>query len=254
MNREQLSQAFLRLVDIMDELREKCPWDKKQTNQTLRSLTIEETYELADAILDEDYQSIKEELGDLMLHLLFYSKIALEKNHFTLIDVLNTNSDKLIRRHPHIYGDLKVENEEEVKKNWEKIKQSEGKSILAGVPNSLPAMVKAVRLQEKTAQVGFEWDHIDQVWEKVTEELQELKEAVKNKEKEEEELGDLFFALINYSRFLKIDPESALEKCNRKFKSRFEYIEKNAGRPLTEMSLEEMDELWNEAKKKLGHA
>ncbi len=252
MDKVELSQAFLRLVDIMDDLRAKCPWDKKQSNQTLRSLTIEETYELVDAILDEDNPSIKEELGDLMLHILFYSKIGSEKNQFNLIDVLNTVSEKLIRRHPHIYGDVKVENDEDVKKNWEKIKQSEGKSLLAGVPKSLPAMVKAVRLQEKTAQVGFEWDDISQVWAKVTEELEELREAVINKEKEEEELGDLFFALINYARFLKIDPESALEKCNRKFKSRFEYIEKNASRPLTELNLNEMDELWNQAKDKLS--
>lgn len=249
MNKESLSHSFLKLVDIMDDLREKCPWDKKQTLQTLRSLTIEESYELADAILEEDYASIKEELGDLMLHILFYSKIGNEKKQFNLVDVMETISEKLIRRHPHIYGDLKVENEDEVKRNWEKIKQSEGKSLLEGVPNSLPSVVKAVRLQEKTAQVGFEWENIDQVWMKVEEELSELKEAVVNKSKIEEEFGDLLFALINYSRFLKIDPESALEKCNKKFKSRFEFIEKNAPRTLAEMSLEEMDDLWNKAKK-----
>ena len=248
----ELANAFLKLVNIMDDLREKCPWDKKQTIHTLRSLTIEETYELADAIIQEDYKGIKEELGDLLLHILFYSKIGTEKQAFTLQEVIETISEKLIHRHPHIYGDVKVENEEEVKQNWEKLKRQEGKkSLLEGVPNSLPAMVKALRMQDKTRQVGFEWKHIDQVWDKVEEEMGELKVAVDSQAAIEEielELGDVFFALINYARFLKLDPETALEKVNQKFKNRFQYIEQHAGKPLEEMSLEEMDVLWNEAK------
>jgi len=236
----------------MDDLREKCPWDKKQTIHTLRSLTIEETYELADAIIQEDYKGIKEELGDLLLHILFYSKIGTEKQAFTLQEVIETISEKLIHRHPHIYGDVKVENEEEVKQNWEKLKRQEGKkSLLEGVPNSLPAMVKALRMQDKTRQVGFEWKHIDQVWDKVEEEMGELKSAVDSNASISEielELGDVFFALINYARFLKLDPETALEKVNQKFKNRFQYIEQHAGKPLEEMSLEEMDVLWNEVK------
>ncbi|MBK8295901.1 MAG: nucleoside triphosphate pyrophosphohydrolase [Saprospiraceae bacterium] len=248
----ELANAFLKLVNIMDDLREQCPWDKKQTIHTLRSLTIEETYELADAIIQEDYKGIKEELGDLLLHILFYSKIGTEKQAFTLQEVIETISEKLIHRHPHIYGDVKVENEEEVKQNWEKLKRQEGKkSLLEGVPNSLPAMVKALRMQDKTRQVGFEWKHIDQVWDKVEEEMGELKVAVDSQAAIEEielELGDVFFALINYARFLKLDPETALEKVNQKFKNRFQYIEQHAGKPLEEMSLEEMDVLWNEAK------
>ncbi|MEI2693437.1 MAG: nucleoside triphosphate pyrophosphohydrolase [Saprospiraceae bacterium] len=248
----ELANAFLKLVNIMDDLREKCPWDKKQTIHTLRSLTIEETYELADAIIQEDYKGIKEELGDLLLHILFYSKIGTEKQAFTLQEVIETISEKLIHRHPHIYGDVKVENEEEVKQNWEKLKRQEGKkSLLEGVPNSLPAMVKALRMQDKTRQVGFEWKHIDQVWDKVEEEMGELKSAVDSNASISEielELGDVFFALINYARFLKLDPETALEKVNQKFKNRFQYIEQHAGKPLEEMSLEEMDVLWNEVK------
>ncbi len=242
----------------MDDLREKCPWDKKQSIHSLRSLTIEETYELADAIIQEDYKGIKEELGDLLLHILFYSKIGTEQQAFTLQEVIETISEKLIHRHPHIYGDVKVENEEEVKQNWEILKRKEGKkSLLEGVPNSLPAMVKALRMQDKTRQVGFEWKHIDQVWDKVEEEMGELKSAVDSQAAIEEielELGDVFFALINYARFLKLDPETALEKVNQKFKNRFQYIEQHAGKPLEEMSLEEMDMLWEEAKKQLRNA
>jgi len=235
----------------MDDLREKCPWDKKQTIHSLRKLTIEEMYELIDAIIDDDYQSIKEELGDIFLHLVFYAKIGEEKEAFTLEEVLNDICEKLITRHPHIYGDTKVNSEEDVKKNWEQIKLAEGKkSVLEGVPNALPAMIKAYRLQEKTATVGFEWDNIEQVWEKVIEEQEELKEAIAEKDQNhiEEEFGDLMFALINYSRFLKVDPEAALEKINKKFKRRFEYIEEKAPKSLTEMTLTEMDVLWNQSK------
>jgi len=248
---EEKKEAFGRLLTIMDELREKCPWDKKQTIHSLRSLTIEETYELADAIMNEDFEEIKEELGDIMLHMTFYSKIAEEKGQFTIADSLNAVCDKLIQRHPHIYGDVTVENEEDVKKNWEQIKLQEGKkSVLSGVPQSLPAMIKALRIQEKTAQVGFEWNEIKDVWSKVEEETQELHEAIANgaKEQIEDEFGDLLFALINYSRFLKIDPETCLEKTNRKFKTRFEYIESHAPKSMEDMTLEEMDALWNEAK------
>lgn len=236
----------------MDELREGCPWDKKQTIHTLRSLTIEETYELTDAIIKENHKGIKEELGDLLLHILFYSRIAKEENWFELKDVIESISEKLIHRHPHIYGDLKLEDEEQVKQNWEKLKQKEGKkSLLSGVPDSMPAMVKALRMQDKTKQVGFEWKHIDQVWEKVNEEMNELKEAVEEKKSTEAiegELGDVFFALINYARFLKIDPETALDKVNQKFRKRFQFIEDHAPKPLTEMTLDEMDVLWNKAK------
>jgi len=245
------AKAFIRLVKIMDDLREKCPWDKKQTIHSLRKLTIEEMYELIDAIIDDDYQSIKEELGDIFLHLVFYAKIGEEKEAFTLEEVLNDICEKLITRHPHIYGDTKVNSEEDVKKNWEQIKLAEGKkSVLEGVPNALPAMIKAYRLQEKTATVGFEWDNIEQVWEKVIEEQEELKEAIAEKDQNhiEEEFGDLLFALINYSRFLKVDPEAALEKINKKFKRRFEYIEEKAPKSLTEMTLMEMDVLWNQSK------
>ena len=247
-------QAFARLLKIMDELREQCPWDRKQTFQSLRNLTIEETYELADAILNEDLEEIKEELGDLMLHLVFYAKIAEEKKAFDIGDAMNAVCEKLIHRHPHIYGDVKVADEEEVKKNWEQLKLQEGKkSVLAGVPKSLPAMVKAYRMQEKTKQVGFEWENAAQVWEKVEEEMAEMKETIDldlSQERKEEEFGDVLFSLINYARFKGIDPETALEKTNRKFKKRFEYIEANAAKELNEMTLEEMDVLWNEAKKK----
>lgn len=243
--------AFQRLLDIMDELREKCPWDRKQTMESLRNLTIEETYELADAILNEDMDEIKEELGDILLHMVFYAKIGSEKGAFDIADSLNTVCDKLINRHPHIYGDVKVENEEDVKRNWEQLKLKEGKkSVLSGVPRSLPAVVKAYRMQEKTEQVGFEWENTEQVWEKVEEELGEFKEAMASgtQEEKEGEFGDVLFSLINYARFQGIDPETALEKTNRKFKNRFEFIESQAPRPLVEMSLDEMDELWNKAK------
>lgn len=244
--------AFARLLTIMDELREQCPWDRKQTFQSLRNLTIEEAYELADAIINEDLEEIKEEVGDLMLHMVFYARIADEQGAFDIADALNAICDKLVKRHPHIYGDVEVRDEEDVKKNWEQIKLGEGKkSVLSGVPNSLPAMVKAYRMQEKTKQVGFEWENSEQVWEKVEEELAEFREALQPglpQEKREEEFGDILFSLINYARFQGIDPETALERVNRKFKKRFEYIEANATRELTEMSLAEMDALWEQAK------
>ncbi len=244
--------AFQRLLTIMDELREKCPWDRKQTFESLRNLTIEETYELADAILDKDIKGIKEELGDLMLHMVFYAKIAEEKNAFNIADAMNEVCEKLINRHPHIYGDVVADDEETVKKNWEQLKLQEGKkSVLGGVPKSLPAMVKAYRMQEKTAQVGFEWDNAEQVWEKVEEEIAEFKETLVKEESQarrEEEFGDILFSMINYARFQNIDPETALERINQKFKKRFEYIEENAPKSMEEMSLEEMDALWNEAK------
>ncbi len=244
--------AFKRLLIIMDELREQCPWDRKQTMESLRNLTIEETYELADAILDNNMQEIKEEIGDVILHMVFYSKIASETGDFDIADSLNAVCEKLINRHPHIYGDVHVEDEEEVKRNWEQLKLKEGKkSVLSGVPKSLPAMVKAYRMQDKTAQVGFEWENAEQVWKKVEEEIQEFKEVVDiDPEKMEDEFGDIMFSLINYARFKGIDPETALEKVNRKFKNRFEYIEAQATKPLSDMSLDEMDKLWNEAKSK----
>lgn len=242
----------------MDELREQCPWDRKQTMESLRNLTIEETYELADAIIDEDLQGVKEELGDIMLHMVFYAKIGDEKGAFDIADVLNGVCDKLVQRHPHIYGDVQVSGEEEVKKNWEQLKLKEGKkSVLEGVPNSLPALIKALRLQDKSKQVGFEWEDREQVWDKVVEEMDELKAATsgdgsaKNQQEIEEEFGDLLFSLVNYARFIKVDPETALERTNKKFKSRFEYIEakaKEQQRDLKSMTLEEMDVLWNEAK------
>lgn len=239
----------------MDELREQCPWDKKQTIQTLRQLTIEETYELADAITENDYKAIKEEIGDLMLHMVFYARIGKEQGQFSLEEALNGICDKLVSRHPHIYGDVKVENEEDVKQNWEKLKLKEGKkSVLAGVPNSLPAMVKALRLQEKAKQVGFEWDNREQVWEKVEEEISELKQAIATDEQDkiEDEFGDVLFSLVNYARFLRVDPENALERTNKKFISRFTGMEELAlktGKPLADMSLEEMDAIWNSIKK-----
>lgn len=243
-------EAFRRLLNIMDDLREQCPWDRKQTMESLRNLTIEETYELADAILKQDMGEIKEEIGDLMLHMVFYSKIASESGAFDISDALHGISDKLVKRHPHIYGDTKVNDEEDVKKNWEQIKLAEGKkSVLAGVPQSLPALIKAYRMQEKTAQVGFEWENAHQVWQKVEEEIQEFKEVEDHDPvRMEEEFGDVLFSLVNYARYKGIDPETALEKINKKFKSRFEYIEAHADRDLTSMSLEEMDALWNEAK------
>jgi XTP/dITP diphosphohydrolase len=246
--------AFERLLNIMDELREKCPWDRKQTLESLRILTIEEVYELGDAILKNDTEELKSELGDIMLHLVFYSKIASEQGRFDVADVLNTVCEKLIHRHPHIYGDVVAADEETVKKNWEQLKLKEGrKSVLEGVPRGLPAMVKAFRIQDKTAQVGFGWDKAADVWEKVQEETQELQAEVQaphpDKDKIEAEFGDVFFSLINYARFLGIDPETALERTNQKFINRFAYIEKNAPRSLSDMSLAEMDALWNEAKK-----
>ncbi len=244
-------KAFSRLLHIMDDLREKCPWDKKQTFESLRILSIEEVYELADAILDKDINGIKEEVGDLMLHMVFYAKIASETKSWDIADALNEVCEKLIHRHPHIYGDVVAEDEETVKKNWEQLKLKEGKkSVLGGVPKSLPAVVKAYRMQEKTAQVGFEWEHKEDVWEKVREEMEELKETIdsKDKEKQVEEFGDVLFSMINYARFLGIDPETALEKTNKKFKKRFEFIESQAPKALVDMSLEEMDALWNKAK------
>ncbi len=249
------SIAFERLVRIMDELREQCPWDKKQTIHTLRQLTIEETYELADAITDGDWKGIREELGDLMLHMVFYARIGTEQGKFTLDEVLNGVCEKLIHRHPHIYGDVKVADEEEVKRNWEKLKLKEGKkSVLGGVPASLPATVKAMRLQEKAKQVGFEWDNREQVWEKVEEEIGELKEAVSeaNQERIEDEFGDVIFSMINYARFLQVDAENALERTNKKFIHRFTKMEELAreqGKDLASMSLEEMDGLWNTIKR-----
>ncbi|HTN06952.1 nucleoside triphosphate pyrophosphohydrolase [Agriterribacter sp.] len=251
---ETTGNAFLRLVKIMDELRAQCPWDKKQTIQTLRSLTIEETYELADAITQQSWKDIKEELGDILLHIVFYAKIATEQKQFSLEDVIHGVCEKLIFRHPHIYGDVQVENEEDVKRNWENLKLKEGKkSVLGGVPAALPATVKAMRLQEKAKQVGFEWDNRGQVWEKVEEEMKELQEAIaeNNTEHIEEEYGDLVFSLINYARFLHIDAESALERTNKKFIDRFTRMEKEAitnGKNLAEMSLEEMDAIWNRVK------
>jgi XTP/dITP diphosphohydrolase len=252
--------SFLRLVKIMDELREKCPWDKKQTVQTLRQLTIEETYELADAITEEDWAGIKEELGDLLLHIVFYAKIGQEKEKFSLDEVINGVCEKLIARHPHIYSPadcgVKVNDEEDVKRNWEKLKLKEGKkSVLGGVPQSLPSMVKAMRLQEKAKQVGFEWDNKEQVWDKVEEEIKELKEAIAQgqQEKMEDEFGDVVFSLVNYARFLQLDAENALERTNKKFIHRFTQMEQEAlqnGKDLTEMSLEEMDSIWNTIKQR----
>jgi len=247
--------AFRRLLEIMDELREKCPWDKKQTIDSLRYLTIEETYELCDAILDQSMQDIKGELGDLFLHLVFYSKIASETNDFDVADVLHGVCDKLVERHPHIYGDVEVADEEEVKANWEKIKLKNKmgkKSVLGGVPKSLPAMVKATRIQEKARGVGFDWENQDQVWDKVNEELQEFKTEVdSDSEKKEEELGDVLFSLINYARFIGVNPENALEKTNKKFIQRFQYLEVESekdGKELGTMTLEEMDTYWERAK------
>lgn len=248
------SKSLERLRLIMDELREKCPWDKKQTIQTLRQQTIEETYELADAITDNNWNGLKEELGDLLLHIIFYCKIGQEQRQFTLDDVIEDVCNKLVSRHPHIYGSVKVKDDEEVKQNWEKLKLKEGKkSILSGVPVSLPAIVKSMRLQEKTKQVGFEWDSIEQVKTKVDEEIDELYEAVSENKKDKivEEFGDVLFALVNYARFIDVDPEMALDITNKKFIRRFQYIETEAtelGRQLHDMTLEEMDSLWNKAK------
>jgi XTP/dITP diphosphohydrolase len=253
-SRENQLKAFDRLLTIMDELREQCPWDKKQTMESLRHLTIEETYELGDAILDKDLVEIKKELGDVLLHIVFYAKIGSETNDFDIGDVCNNICDKLISRHPHIYSDVKVENEEDVKRNWENLKLKEGKkSVLEGVPNSLPALVKANRIQEKVAGVGFDWEQPNQVWEKVEEELKEFRAEVKvnNKEAMENEFGDVLFSMVNYARFLKINPENALERTNKKFSKRFKYLEDKAkllNKSLSEMTLAEMDVFWEEAK------
>jgi len=253
--REQQLAAFDRLLTIMDELRSQCPWDKKQTIQSLRHLTIEETYELGDAILENDLDEVKKELGDLLLHIVFYSKIGSESNDFDIADVANSISEKLINRHPHIYGDVKVDNAEDVKQNWEQIKLKEGKkSVLEGVPKSLPAMVKANRIQDKVAGVGFDWEKPEQVWEKVQEELSELNEEIKkgNTDKIESEFGDVLFSMINYSRFINVNPENALERTNKKFISRFQFLEaeaKKLDKSLHDMSLAEMDVFWDEAKK-----
>lgn len=253
------SNSFSRLQEILDDLREKCPWDKKQTIHSLRQLTIEETYELADAIASDDWNGIKEELGDLLLHILFYAKIATEQHKFTIQDVIEANREKLIHRHPHIYGDVQVADEEEVKRNWEKLKLKEGKkSILAGVPRSLAPLVQAMRIQDKAKQVGFEWEKKEDVWKKVEEEANELKEEVElmdtgkgSLERMEEELGDLLFSIVNYARFLKIDPDQALARTNKKFINRFQAMEDvvaQQGKQMTDLSLTEMDAIWNEIK------
>lgn len=254
-SRQEQLKAFDRLLTIMDELREQCPWDRKQTMQSLRHLTIEETYELGDAILDNDLQEVKKELGDLLLHIVFYSKIGSETKDFDIADVANSICEKLISRHPHIYSDVKVENEEDVKRNWENLKLKEGKkSVLEGVPNSLPALVKASRIQDKVAGVGFDWEEPQQVFEKLKEELEELQHEMKaeNQDKIEAEFGDVLFSMINYARFLKVNPEDALERTNKKFITRFQYLEEKAkenNKSLKDMTLAEMDVFWEEAKK-----
>lgn len=250
------TESFARILKIMNELREQCPWDKKQTMETLRLLTVEEVYELSDAILQGDPKSISEELGDLLLHVVFYAKIGEEQGNFDIASVINHLCDKLTARHPHIYGDTKVNDAEDVKQNWEKLKMKEGrKSVLGGVPQSLPALIKAYRVQDKAAQVNFQWDNMADVWKKVEEEIAELKREVEQGEiaqqKIEEEFGDVMFALVNYSRYLNVDPEAALERTNLKFIRRFKYIEEQAAaqqKALQDMSLTEMDELWNRAK------
>jgi len=254
-SREEQLKAFDQLLDIMDELRAKCPWDKKQTFESLRHLTIEETYELGDAILNNDLKEIKGELGDLLLHIVFYAKIGSETMDFDIGDVTQSISEKLKSRHPHIYGDVQVENEEDVKKNWEQLKLKEGRnSVLEGVPKSLPAMVKANRIQDKVAGVGFDWELPEQVWEKVQEELAELNTEIENNNKDqiESEFGDVLFSLINYARFINVNPENALERTNKKFIKRFQYLEnaaKKIGKSLHDMSLNEMDVFWDESKK-----
>jgi len=252
----EANEAFVRLVTIMDELREKCPWDKKQTIHTLRQMTLEETYELTSAITENNWAGIKEELGDLLLHIIFYAKIGKEKSLFSLEDVINGICEKLIARHPHVYGNVEVQNDEDVKRNWENLKLKEGKtSVLSGVPPALPALIKAMRLQEKAKQVGFEWENKEQVWKKVEEEVTEMEEAINknDRQKTEEELGDVLFSLVNFARFLNIDAENALELTNKKFIFRFTKMEQEAvakNRRLTEMSLEEMDAIWNDIKQK----
>jgi len=252
----EANEAFVRLLTIMDELREKCPWDKKQTIHTLRQMTLEETYELTSAITENNWAGIKEELGDLLLHIIFYAKIGKEKSLFSLEDVINGICEKLIARHPHVYGNVEVQNDEDVKRNWENLKLKEGKtSVLSGVPTALPALIKAMRLQEKAKQVGFEWENKEQVWKKVEEEVTEMEEAINknDRQKTEEELGDVLFSLVNFARFLNIDAENALELTNKKFIFRFTKMEQEAvakNRRLTEMSLEEMDAIWNDIKQK----
>ena len=254
-SRKEQLQAFNRLLDIMDELREKCPWDKKQTMSSLRSLTIEETYELASAILENNLEEVKKELGDVLLHIVFYAKIGSEKKTFDIADVANTISDKLIHRHPHIYGNVTVENEQEVQQNWEKIKLKEGKkSVLEGVPKSLPALIKASRIQEKVAGVGFDWEEPHEVWKKVQEELEELNSEIKtgNQERIQSEFGDVLFSIINYARFINVNPENALENTNKKFINRFQFLEtavKKEGKEISNISLAEMDVYWNASKK-----
>lgn len=261
-NSQSPTQSFQRLLDIMDRLRKECPWDKKQTIESLRHLTIEEVFELSQAIVDEDYQDVKKELGDIIMHIVFYSRIAEDRNLFTIDDVINGICEKLIIRHPHVFGDTSVKSAEEVADNWEKIKltKEHNRSVLGGVPNALPELVKAYRMQEKAAGVGFDWENKEQVWEKVEEEIRELKEEVSvweqetgncNKERVTEEFGDLMFALVNYSRFIKVNPMDALEVANKKFRKRFNYIEDKAremGKSLVDMSLDEMNELWNVSK------
>lgn len=252
---KEKAKAFVRLVEIMDRLREECPWDQKQTINSLRYLTIEEVYELSDAILDEDFQEIKKELGDLLLHIVFYSRIASEKQEFDITDVLNNISDKLIYRHPHIYGNVKVKDEKDVKLNWENLKLKEGKSsVLEGVPKSLPAVVKAYRIQEKVRGIGFDWENKGQVWDKVLEEIKELKSEENNNDSKriEDEFGDVLFALVNYSRFINVNPEDALEKTNKRFIKRFQFLEKqitNDGNKLSDLTFEEMNSYWHLAKK-----
>lgn len=250
--------AFERLVQIIAELREGCPWDRKQTLESLRYLTIEETYELSDAILDRDLEEVKCELGDLIMHIVFYAQIGSETHDFTIAEVIESVNEKLVRRHPHIYGDVVVANDEEVKRNWEKIKLSEGKkSVLEGVPKSLPAMVKANRIQEKARGIGFDWDHESQVWEKLMEEIQELKTEIDNKAEKsrvEDEFGDVLFSMINYARFIDVNPEDALERTNKKFIKRFQFLEQRSellGKEMCDMSLEEMEEIWEESKTKV---
>lgn len=253
--RKETLESFDKLLSIMDELREKCPWDKKQTFQTLRHLTIEETYELADAIIENDSQEIKKEVGDLLLHIVFYAKIGSETSNFDMKDIVDSLNEKLIRRHPHIYSDAVAEDSKQVSENWEQIKLKEGrKSTLEGVPKTLPALVKAYRIQDKARGVGFDWDNIEQVWDKVEEEIEEMKFEIKagNKDKIEQEFGDTLFALINYSRFIDVNPETALERTNKKFIRRFQFIEQEVlkqNKDMREMTLEELDKIWDEAKK-----
>ncbi|WP_149275255.1 nucleoside triphosphate pyrophosphohydrolase [Pareuzebyella sediminis] len=257
-SRKEQLQAFDRLLTIMDELRTQCPWDRKQTMQSLRHLTIEETYELGDAILENDLEEIKKELGDILLHIVFYAKIGSETNHFDIADVCNGICEKLIHRHPHIYGDVEVADEEEVKRNWENLKLKEGKkSVLEGVPKGLPALVKASRIQDKAAGVGFDWEKPEQVWEKVQEELMEFQDEIRNRDSErmESEFGDVLFSMVNYARFLNINPENALERTNKKFIQRFRYLEtkaKEMEKSLKDMTLTDMDAFWEEAKSARG--